>query len=288
MKIAAVVIVYHPEDSAIANIKTYSDFVDKLYIFDNTETATSSFAEKITALSKVQFFHDGLNEGIAKRLNMAGELAIQDGFDWLLTMDQDTTFTNEAITAYLHCAAKFPGKDKVAVFGTRYGREFESSSHECQSEQVEDTITSGSLINLQAFSAIGRFDENLFIDLVDNEYCARAAMAGYATIRLKNIHIVHSIGAIVNRAAIKTLFLVKKERQVHSPIRCYYSYRNMLYLENKYRHTNPAFAFSLRPYVNGYIKRNIFYGRNTIRIFQFLLAAIRDFKQGNMGKFRQS
>lgn len=288
MKIAAVVIVYHPEDNAIANIKTYYDFVDKLYIFDNTESEVSSFAEKLTSLSKVQFFHDGANEGIAKRLNMAGDMAIHDGFDWLLTMDQDTTFSTNAISTYLKCARQYPDKNQVAVFGTRYGRQVEETLTECQSEKVEDTITSGSLINLSVFALIGKFDENLFIDLVDNEYCARAAISGYLTIRLNNIHIVHSIGTIVNRSAVKTLFLVKKERQVHSPIRCYYSYRNMLYLENKYRESYPSFALSLRPYVNGYIWRNIFYGRNTVKIIRYLFTAIQDFKHRKMGKLKNS
>jgi rhamnosyltransferase len=287
MKIGAVVIVYHPEDDAIANIKTYYDSVDKIYVFDNTERVIPGFKEKLQQFPKIVFFHDGSNKGIARRLNDAAESAIKDGFDWLLTMDQDTTFSNNAITFYLQCAQEYAGKEKVAVFGTRYGRKYEESYAKCAAESTDTAITSGSLLNLASFHAIGKFDENLFIDLVDNEYCIRAAMKGYSIIRFNNIHIVHTIGMLVKRAAIKTLFLVKKERQVHSPIRCYYTYRNMLYLEAKYKNDNPAFAAYIRPYAMGFLKRNIYYARNAWTIIKYLMVAKRDFLNGKMGKIAQ-
>lgn len=57
-------------------------------------------------------------------------------------------------------------------------------------------ITSGSLTNLDAWKAIGGFDEKLFIDLVDTEYDIRALMKGYCSYRINTVVLTHEIGHI--------------------------------------------------------------------------------------------
>lgn len=284
MRIAAVVILYHPADEVITNIQSYASYVETLYVFDNTEKTASDLREKLSHLPNARFFHNGRNDGIAKVLNIAAKMAIADGFDWLLTMDQDSSFNQEAIRYYFNCFQNFGNKATTAFIGPAFGRENMPSTPECAPEEVEDTITSGALLNLSLFNAIGEFDENLFIDFVDTEYCVRAAMAGYKTVQLKNIYLQHTLGVYVKRASLKTLFLIKKEKLVHAPIRCYYSYRNMLYIEDKYKTSNPEFSVRLRPYVIGYIKKNIFYGRDALKVISLTRQAIRDFRNGKMGK----
>src|SRR4051812_48011138 len=102
MKIAAVVILYQPSADAISNIESYYDSVDKIFVFDNTESG-SGIQESLMSLSKIKLFHDSINAGIPKRLNQASRRAIEEGFEWLLTMDQDTSFPPEAIKLYLNC-----------------------------------------------------------------------------------------------------------------------------------------------------------------------------------------
>ncbi len=68
MKIAAVVILYHPSQDTLLNVQTYYDFVDRIFVFDNTEIK-SSIQDDLLKLQKVLLFHDCKNEGIAKRLN---------------------------------------------------------------------------------------------------------------------------------------------------------------------------------------------------------------------------
>ncbi len=68
MKVAAVVILYHPDECAIANIKTYYDYVEKIFVFDNSEVK-SLIKDDLLKFSKVSFNQDFENEGISKRLN---------------------------------------------------------------------------------------------------------------------------------------------------------------------------------------------------------------------------
>jgi rhamnosyltransferase len=91
LKIAGVVILYHPSEDVVSNIKTYYDWLDKIYVFDNTK-GDSYVKGTLEGLSKIEFFQNGDNYGIAKNLNKAVRFAIKENFDWMLTMDQDTIF----------------------------------------------------------------------------------------------------------------------------------------------------------------------------------------------------
>jgi len=286
MKIAAVVILYHPQESALTNIKTYYDYVDKIFVFDNSEVK-SALQDDLLKFSKIEFYQNFNNEGIAKRLNEACELALKEQYEWILTMDQDSSFSADAVNAYFHCFKQFKGKENIALFGTENKRYSNTSSDNCTAENVDKLITSGSLLNLSLFAKIGEFDEALFIDSVDYDYCFRASIAGYFIIQFSNIYLLHSIGKIVNRSSVKTLFILKKKKEIHTPLRLYYMYRNMLYLNKKYQDQEKEFSKQIRDYVMSRIKVCLFYGRDAWKTLKYLKAASSDFKKNKMGKIEK-
>lgn len=283
MKVAAIVILYYPGEEVVANILSYSEHFDRLYIFDNTSSG-STIQEQLQTFRGLLLFHDGENRGIPERLNAGCRMAVEEGYDWVLTMDQDTSFVPETITSYLNCFYKYPEKDSIAIIGTRYGRIAEPSNAACRPETAEDAITSGMLLNLKIWEQMNGFDEALFIDSVDHEYCIRVTMNGFKIIRFTNIHILHQVGTLVYRSSVKSLFLICKKKEIHSPLRCYYMYRNMLYLENKYRQTNPAFSKLIRKYVEGHMKVCLLYGRQRTAIKKYIEIAKQDFLNNCMGK----
>lgn len=284
MKIAAVVILYHPEENFISNLKTYYDAIDKIFVFDNSETE-SSVKHNLLSLSKVDFFQNFKNEGIAKRLNEGAEICIQQGFEWMLTMDQDSFFSDGSIKYYFNCIDNYEEKSNVAMFGTNYGSLQKSSEEKCAATEKYQLITSGALVNLDIFKKIGGFDEALFIDLVDHDYTIRAKLCGYFLIQFSNIYMKHQIGKVVNRSSIKSLFLIKKKKIIHIPLRCYYVYRNQLYLQKKFKDHPTKLLTEVRKTAISNILNCIFYGRNTAKILQYIIAAKRDFKKNKMGKY---
>lgn len=286
MKIAAIVILYHPPGAVISNIRTYYNYVDIVFVFDNTETK-SLLEEEFLKLSKIRYYHDYQNAGIAKRLNEGAAMAAKQQFDWLLTMDQDSKFSEDAISSYLNCFFQNTSKENTAMFGTRYSRIKNISSGTCHPREIHELITSGTLLNLKAFEKIGVFDENLFIDSVDHDYSIRAKINGFSVIEFSNIYTLHEVGKQVYRSSVKTLFLLKKIKAIHSPLRCYYMYRNLLYLEKKFKGQKAELLKSVRATVIDRIKTCIFYGRNTMKILKYLIAANRDFKNGRMGKIER-
>ena len=283
MKIAAVVILYHPNDSFLRNIKSYYDLVSKVYIFDNTENV-SPLKDELQQLEKIDYYHDYENGGLPKRLNEGSYKAINDGFDWLLTMDQDSNFLDGSFSKYLVCFNQFINKENVALFGTSNERDIINSTVQCLFEEDYKLMTSGNLINLSLFKKIGEYDEALFIDCVDHDYCIRSFIAGYKSIRFLNIYLAHELGDSVNRASIKTFFLLKKKKEIHSPIRYYYMIRNMLYLTEKFKNNNLAQVKQLKKDVHARVKKGFLYGRNSLLILKYVRLGYKHFKDNKMGK----
>ena len=105
---AACVILYHPKKDDITNISTYANKVKKVYVFDNTEgNSHESFFEGI---ENVNYFWDNENKGISIRLNEACQKAIEDNFEYLMTMDQDSFFSEENIDRYFEDILNFKKK----------------------------------------------------------------------------------------------------------------------------------------------------------------------------------
>lgn len=286
MRIAALVILYRPDEYVVSNIKTYYDYVGKVIVFDNTETEPL-LKQELLKLPKIEFYHDYKNEGIAKRLNEGAAMAIKQHFNWVFTMDQDSKFSEEAIKNYLKCFHQFENKEDVDIFGTKHNRLIKTSSEKCKPTEIHELITSGSLLNLQSYKTIGSFDEALFIDSVDHDYCIRAKLKGFCLIEFSNINLFHEVGKQVYKSSVKTFFLLKKKKEIHSPLRCYYMYRNLLYLEKKYKDATGTIMKTVRKIVINQIKACIFYGRDTVKVIRYLFAAYQDFKMMKMGKIER-
>ena len=85
-------------------------------------------------------------------------------------------------------------------------------------------ISSGTLVSIDAFDKIGRFDETLFIDNVDLEWCCRARARGFLLFGVCDAQLDHRLGD-QRRVVFDRLVLV-----VHSPLRMYYQTRNRILL----------------------------------------------------------
>lgn len=281
MKIPSVVTLYHPDKSTQGNIGSYSPKTGKTYIFDNTEK--SSFIKKqFEHHPTVAYFHSGENEGIAKVLNKAAQMAIGEGYDWLLMMDQDSKFEGNGFDEYIRAVEAYDKCHDVAMFGVN--DDAEKVTDQAKAIAADQLITSGTLLNLSLFTKIGDFDENLFIDSVDHDYSIRVLQHGYKMIKFPHIHLSHSIGKLEKRSSVKTLFLIKKLKRIHTPVRCYYMYRNLLYLQKKYKGSNTAFIRLLVKLMKATLWRNIFYGTNTLKRIQYILMARQHFRKNRMGK----
>lgn len=97
--IAAVVVYYNPEEDIYRKIKDVVNIVDKVYIIDNSSIDNSSLLDN--SCNKIKYIPLMKNKGIAYALKLGADLAINDKYDYLLTLDQDSVMTSECLSKLL-------------------------------------------------------------------------------------------------------------------------------------------------------------------------------------------
>jgi rhamnosyltransferase len=274
--IAGVVLLYHPDEGLHRRISSYLGYVDQLYVIDNSEKDTGLHFDS----AKISYLKDNQNKGIAARLNEAARLAIQNGYDWLLTMDQDSAFSSGNIEKYFSCVRN--NKDNnVALFGVQFNEPL-SNSDSCDGTDSLYLITSGSLVNLKLFPVIGDFDEALFIDQVDYEYSFRSSSKGYRTIQFRNIFLEHQLGTQTTHRSI--LNFKKSKRSLHAPVRIYYMTRNYLYMRSRYKKVFPAEMAHIKKDLLNRLKNNFLYSPERMSVVANFSLGVLDYIRKKMGK----
>ena len=276
--VVAVVILYNPNRLVIKNILTYHSFLENIVVVDNSETANEEILNDLKKMLKIHLIVNQENKGIATALNQGIQKAILLGGEWILTMDQDSYFEGDMLKNYFKLFDDLNDKVKIAALGPNYEKE---NSLE-QIIKVENLITSGTLLNADVFNKIKGYDEKLFIDEVDNDYCYRAQLEGYDLYQCNNIFMNHALG---NKKQITSIFGSKKTRILHSPIRLYYIVRNSLYMSEKYKNVFPIAIKKTNRDVIVRIKNNLLYGSEKWSTIKFLLLGILHFKKNRFGKY---
>jgi rhamnosyltransferase len=281
MKIAGVVILYNPPPETLYNISTYKSKVAKLFIVDNSLIQSKEILKEFGSANDVIYLHDKENWGIAKRLNQVIKLSMEENFEWLLTMDQDSYFDNNDLDGYLNCCRAFNGNEKVSMFGVNFFERSEETIN-CSFKAVKHLITSGGILNLTLNQHIGKFDENLFIDEVDFEYCLKSISKGFQVIQFENIHLNHKLGKTSFHRSVKTTEL--SPRVLHSAERLYYMTRNYFYLQSMYKTKFPNEIKERKAVLLNRIKNNLLYNQEKRRIFGLIIKGYFDYRKKKMGK----
>lgn len=281
-KLAASVILYNPQPSTWKNIMTYLPFVDKLYVLDNSsQSYENELIAAVKDANKIEYLSKNENLGISIQLNIACKKAMADGYDWLLTMDQDSYFDLEKMEEYLNCITSFPHFEKIGIFGFVQTKEPQAIG--CTFDYTLNLITSGSIVNLTAYKETQGFDEQLFIDAVDQDFCYQCVQLGYKLVKFKNIVFHHSLGEVKNFRSLKSGKMTS--RSLHSPIRLYYMIRNFKYMQKKYPEQEFAqdiLATKKDIYIR--IKNNLLYGNQRMQVLKSIQKAFADFRNNKMGK----
>ena len=280
MNIAGVVILYHPDmELLLANIQSYNTGLKQLYVYDNSDTKTLGIEEALLKLNpSIEYKYFNANEGIAKRLNQAIEQASLNRYDFLLTMDQDSSFKAGDFEKY-KSLIQSTAYNHVAQFGVNCQPDYTQSKE--QPEEALTLITSGSILNLSITKNIGSFKEDFFIDFVDAEFSYRVIQNGYINLMFSNIVLNHALGTLVEGRGLGNF--KKSMRIIHAPIRVYYIIRNGLYLYFKVKGlTSPMKKDVIR--CIKIIKNDLIYNPQLFSVYKNVFAGIYAFMANRMGK----
>ena len=147
MRFAGVVVIYNPDKSVLKNIDSYIDGIEKLYVVDNSEDIDNS---KMFKNKKIEYIRNGSNLGIAEALNIGSNKAIKDGFDWILTMDQDSRFYKDHIFKMINYINNNDTNDVGIVSPFHSILQTRGINYIGISEPLL-VMTSGNLVNLKAY-----------------------------------------------------------------------------------------------------------------------------------------
>jgi len=248
-KVAAYITCYNDEVSAkncIQAIKTQSYQVLSIFIIDNSWTELSINKNNDDFL---HINHYPNNIGVAQGLGIGLRWAIDQGYDFLWTFDQDSIPAQNCLEILLHtysdlsqCKSYQIGiiaptpTDLITnrvIEGTMFVNDhFVAVKHnkDVSFYECDSPITSGSLISLDAAKTVELPRSELFIDGIDFDYGMRIKQKGFRNLIVPQAILQHNFGN-----PIKIRFLDQERYiQQYSALRHYYICRNHTYLETRY------------------------------------------------------
>jgi rhamnosyltransferase len=227
------------------------------------------------------------NSGSSVALNFAAHIAIANHYTWILMLDQDSLMAEATYDAIQHAVGSAAGQS-IAIFSPiQVSKQTDRRAMNAADAilTVNHLMTSGSTLNLKAFSICGPFEEKLFIDHVDNEYCFRLTRAGYKVQQLTQVTLDHSLGEILEA---RLLFGRSFQFVSHRPFRSYYYVRNGFYVALKFIFHRPGFLAVLCLQIMKDVVKAIFFEDETALRLKMMLLGFVHFCIGRYGPLRYS
>ncbi len=278
MKLAGIITLYHPDKNVLSNIETFLNQLDILYVLDNTENPDVSTREMFSKIGKVEYKAFGGNMGIAYAMNYA--LKAVKGYDFLLTMDQDSYFLPGMMAKYKQKVEEQEkiNPQKAGVYSVNFDPRVDAVVPGCK--KIDVAITSGSMIPVDIATKIGGFDENLFIDEVDNEFCYRVKKNGYDILEFPSIILKHSLG----HQTFHQILGFHYNTFNHNALRKYYMTRNRIYVLRKYPEIR---CWYIKNIIKDVIKVVLAENDKKHKI-NYIIKGMKDGIINHMGKFTES
>ena len=234
ISICAGVVTFQPEIHLLMkNLKALVPQVSEVFIVDNHSDNVADIRSTIENLPTVTLICNPENGGMAKALNQLCETAKAAGYQWILTMDQDSICKPDMVEQL----AKYADEPKLGIIAPRVefwsGDKLITSTKDGDKDviAISSCITSGSLTNIEAWKEIGGFDEWYFIDMVDDEFCTHLISCGFHLLRVNQAVLYQRAGAMryVTLPMVGTILLT-----FYNEKRNYYICRNSVYYFRKY------------------------------------------------------
>ncbi len=277
--------------SVCAIVVSYNPSIEKLreiFCALNTQVSQIIVVDNGSDIETIRFLHLrddivlielGKNFGIATAHNKGIMWANEQNYSYVLLMDHDSVPMPNMVLYLVNTMTELLAQNiQVAALGTRYRDPITKHSSSflrfgflkfkkifCKSIKtviaVDLLISSGSLIPVKVLKEIGLMDEQLFIDHVDTEWFIRAKHKGYHSFGVCEAVMTHRLG----ERRYKLWLGYWRYVPLHSPLRCYYQFRNsiLLYKRNymplRWKINDIVLLFSLASFYLIFVPRRTTY-----------------------------
>ena len=196
-KILAVIVTYNPE---IGHLKSFlerlSRQIDLVLIYDNNSLNLKDIAS-IQFPQNVIIHSSPINKGLPAHYNAAIQYGLENGFNYLLILDQDSNFNDDFLTKYRqNISDESICHVPLLVHSNKNYNDTYPERTKSEIEPVSRSINSGTLLNLKTLPTQLRFDEDLFIDCVDFDIFEKIQKRGFKVLRVNSAKLHISLGNI--------------------------------------------------------------------------------------------
>lgn len=285
--IVIIVVTYNPNvDELKNNIDTYYGQSDFVILVDNSSSKeiSESVIDAFKDYNNMHIITLGSNYGIAYAQNFGIKFAIEKGYRYFIEMDQDSKLPEKYVKHIYNSYVELQktGNNIAGIGPIAFNKKDNSQYHSRNSNseiiEVDKTLSSGFFSSIEAINTVGFKNEDLFIDLVDWEWCWRAKSLGYKTYVDTTLKLPHMLGE-----GHKNFLFFKLG--IPAPIRHYYQYRNALLL-NKMKHV--PLKWKIKRTLIHLLKPIFFlcFYNKRIERFKYFAKGIKDGILGRSGKIK--
>ncbi len=287
-KVAAIIVSYNPDSNLFDSINLLLNQVEKVIIVDNG--SKEKYVKYIKSINddKIEIILNKENLGIATALNIGVRKALENGYEWILTMDQDSKASPDMVKKMFNVYNSInreERKDILSIFPNFVDERIQSieeNSNMNSYEYVDADITSGNLLRKEVFEKVGFFDDSLFIDLVDTDFCMRLNEKGIKMIKIRDAVLYHSLGESKTIKGILGSFNTSN----HSALRRYYMTRNRFYIWEKYKGLNSFTLNRDKKLFKKEFVKIILGEKDKVNKIKMVLRGYKDYKKGIKGKLK--
>lgn len=183
-RVLPILVVYkcQMKDSAAYQSVIHENGFREWVVYDNSP---ADYVQQAALPPCVHYYHDVENGGLSKAYNYGAKVAEQLGYEWILLLDQDTSFPSDAVAAYFRAIDEGPKRllapqvvlDSGAAFSPARTTLFKT----CPVRLAEGTyslhdysvINSGCCIPLSLYQAAGGYNEKVRLDFSDYQFQRR-------------------------------------------------------------------------------------------------------------------
>ena len=280
--VCAVMVTYQPTASLLDNVAALRPQTDALVIVDNGSNAQAMrFIEEAGHKFGCVVFRNGHNLGIAAALNRGVRYARSRRYEWVALFDQDSSVPGSFMSSMLRTAMD-RNKSQVAIIAPQYLDRSSSVAMPLAKDRkgnILTSMTSGSLIPVELFRRCGEFDESLFMDYVDHEFCLRVRNMGFVIVQSPEARLLHSLGTAATHHFLGRTFLTTN----HRAERRYYITRNRVWLYKEYFSKDISWTLKDARSLLGETVKILLAEDSKIRKMGNILRGVKDALAGRLG-----
>jgi rhamnosyltransferase len=256
-----------------------------IYSDNGSNTETRKLLEDLQTKNRDRIIclWNGGNLGIATALNRGLAEARRLKADWVMTLDHDSVPEKDMVEKMFRAYEKFSEQEKetVGILCPNFMLVKGIAYHETHPRFIETTITSGQLVKMSLFDKIGEYEDDLFVECVDHEFCFRALAHGFHTFLVPDAILKQRIGNPIIKKLFGKTFVVPN----YPPVRYYYQVRNSVVLYIKYFRVVPGWVLgNIPPLIYSLIKV-VLYEKNPVKKMGLAILGVFDGLRGKMGPY---